>query len=86
MCSRDTWRKFNAMTPRGNDAEKSGIETVGVGFPNPWAGKPRPYDGCRVLNFGALVHLAPEGRHVYRTAACPNTPKPQRGDMCSRDT
>ena len=25
---------------------------------------------------------APEGRHVYSTRHTPNTPKPQRGDMC----
>ena len=42
MCSRDTWRKFNAMTPRGNDAEKSGIETVAVGFPNPLGLETKP--------------------------------------------
>ena len=29
-----------------------------------------------------LVHLAPAGRHVYRPAARPKQPKPQRGDMC----
>ena len=42
MCSRDTWRKFNAMTPRGKDAEKSGIETVAVGSPNPLGLETKP--------------------------------------------
>ena len=28
-----------------------------------------------------LLHLAPEGRHVYSTRHTPNTLKPQRGDM-----
>ena len=32
-----------------------------------------------------LVHLAPEGRHVYSTRHAPNTLKPQRGDMCRRE-
>ena len=30
-----------------------------------------------------LPHLAPAGRHVYRTHHTPNIPKPQRGDMYS---
>ena len=41
----------------------------------------RPYDGCRVLNFGALLHLAPEGRHVYRKPHTPNNQSP-RGATC----
>ena len=36
-----------------------------VGSPTRRAENPRPYDGCRTLNFGALVPLAPAGRHVY---------------------
>ena len=31
----------------------------------------------------SILHLAPEGRHVYSTRHAPNIPKPQRGDMCS---
>ena len=30
------------------------------------AENPRSYDGCRTLNFDALMPLAPAGRHVYR--------------------
>ena len=40
------------------------IESVGVGFPNPSGEETKPYDGCHVLNFGALAHLAPEERYV----------------------
>ena len=39
---RDAWRKFNAKTRRGEDAEKSGIEPVGVGFPNPLGEETKP--------------------------------------------
>ena len=45
------------------------------------AWEPSPYDGSRAPN--SLLHLAPEGRHVYSTRHAPHTLKPQRGGMCS---
>ena len=40
------------------------VKPVGVGSPDRLHKVTSPYDGGRVLNFGALLHSAPEGRHV----------------------
>ena len=61
MCSRDTWRKFNAMTPRGKDAEKSGIESVAVGFPNPSGEETKPLRWMPCLEFWCAAALSPSG-------------------------
>ena len=39
------------------------VKPVGVGSPDRLHKVTSPYDGGRALNF-ALLHLAPEGRHV----------------------
>ena len=68
----DSATREEYLTQRRNGAEdagKSEIESVGVGLPNPSGEETSPLRWICALNFGALLPLAPEGRHVYSRAA-----------------